>query len=284
MNFDNAVHVAESPRPRLLVLFAGQDVETKPDGLLYFLKGALGETPREEIEVRRVDPAQPIPEVDLHAAHLLVLGREPGPAALAAARRFAEGGKIALLPITGATTAAEVGALLGTPVAALSEAKVREYAMLAEIDLRIRSSRLRRSALQRFHEDPFLEASALDPPRSKARVLARFDSGDPAMVEVPIGKGRAVLLASSWLPRGWAARAVLEVRAAAARDPRIQQPAPAAARPVFRGRHGAALAERSAHREATGWRRCRGASGRAFCGDGAAGHLLGGRRQADASP
>lgn len=201
VDFDNAVHVAESPRPRLLVLFAGQDVETKPDGLLYFLKGALGETPREEIEVRRVDPAQPIPEVDLHAAHLLALGREPGPAALAAARRFAESGKIALLPITGATTAAEVGALLGTPVAALSEARVREYAMLSEIDFAhpffTPFADPRFSDFTKIH---FWKHRKLDFTGIDARVIARFDSGDPAMVEVPIGKGRAVLLASSWLP------------------------------------------------------------------------------------
>ena len=34
----------------------------------------------------------------------------------------------------------------------------------------------------------------------QARVLAKFDSGEPAVVEVPVGKGRVVLLAAGWQP------------------------------------------------------------------------------------
>ena len=33
-----------------------------------------------------------------------------------------------------------------------------------------------------------------------ARVLASFDDKDPALVEVPLGKGRVVILASTWRP------------------------------------------------------------------------------------
>jgi hypothetical protein len=35
---------------------------------------------------------------------------------------------------------------------------------------------------------------------AEARVLAKFDSGDPAIVEVPAGKGRVVFLATGWQP------------------------------------------------------------------------------------
>ncbi len=202
VEFDNSLFVAESPRPRLLVLFAGQDEATKPGELLYFLQRALGETPREQIEVRRLDPTQPIRQVDLQAAHLFVLGREAGPEAIAAARRFAERGKIALLPLTIGTTAEEVSALLGTPITALSEARVRDYAMLSEIDFThpffapFADPRFSDFTKIRFWKHRKLDLTGTQ----AARVIARFDDGDPALVEVPIGKGRAVLLASSWLP------------------------------------------------------------------------------------
>jgi hypothetical protein len=35
---------------------------------------------------------------------------------------------------------------------------------------------------------------------SAARVVARFDSGDPALLDVPVGQGRAILLTSGWHP------------------------------------------------------------------------------------
>jgi len=33
-----------------------------------------------------------------------------------------------------------------------------------------------------------------------ARVVARFDSGDPAVIEAPLGKGRLIVLTSGWQP------------------------------------------------------------------------------------
>src|SRR5262249_36937970 len=33
-----------------------------------------------------------------------------------------------------------------------------------------------------------------------ARILARFEGGDPAIVEKPVGKGRIVIMASGWKP------------------------------------------------------------------------------------
>ena len=38
------------------------------------------------------------------------------------------------------------------------------------------------------------------PPAAKTRVLARFENGDPAVLEKPIGKGSVVVMASGWNP------------------------------------------------------------------------------------
>ena len=48
----------------------------------------------------------------------------------------------------------------------------------------------------------------------EARVLARFERGDPAVIEKPMGKGRLVVLTSGWAPGRQPARPVVEVRAA----------------------------------------------------------------------
>ena len=57
-------------------------------------------------------------------------------------------------------------------------------------------------AVQRLHQDPVLEVSAhrRRTALGEARVLARFENGDPAVIEKALGKGRLVVLASGWSP------------------------------------------------------------------------------------
>jgi hypothetical protein len=49
----------------------------------------------------------------------------------------------------------------------------------------------------RFWKHRWLDAKALGEP---IRVLARFEGGDPAIIEKPVGQGRLVVLASGWNP------------------------------------------------------------------------------------
>ena len=96
---------------------------------------------------------------------------------------------------------------------------------------RLRPSALRparRRPVQRLHQDPFLEVSA-DRRRARSatsRVLARFENGDPAVVEKAARQGAARRPGQRLEPGRQPARAVVEVRPAdggAARGPR---PAP----------------------------------------------------------
>ena len=45
------------------------------------------------------------------------------------------------------------------------------------------------------------------------KVLARFETGDAAVIEKTVGKGRLVIFASGWQPGRQPARAIVEVRA-----------------------------------------------------------------------
>lgn len=92
--------------------------------------------------------------------------------------------------------------LLGLDALTTEEARPDRYAMLAEIDFQhplfIPFADARFSDFTKIHFWKYRRVSATAIPG--ARVVARFDSGDPALLEVPMGKGRVLILTSSWRP------------------------------------------------------------------------------------
>jgi hypothetical protein len=79
---------------------------------------------------------------------------------------------------------------------------VQNYALLGEIDFRhpllASFADPRFSDFSKIHFWKYLRLNPSDLPGS--HVLAKFDSGDPALLEVPVGKGRVLILCSSWRP------------------------------------------------------------------------------------
>lgn len=92
--------------------------------------------------------------------------------------------------------------LLGTEVS-LSEAEVKDYALMSEIDFAhpvlepFADVRLRDfTRIHFWHYRQLKGAEALKP-----EVVARFDSGAPAWLSISKGKGRIVVMLSGWQPR-----------------------------------------------------------------------------------
>jgi len=76
------------------------------------------------------------------------------------------------------------GVLLNLPGVALADAQPADYAMFGEIDFQHHCSLRLPIRQQRFYQDPYLEISRLSAAAiPDARVLARFDGADPAVVE-----------------------------------------------------------------------------------------------------
>jgi hypothetical protein len=92
--------------------------------------------------------------------------------------------------------------LLGVGALTLEESRPRDYAMLAQIDfghpLFAPFADPRYSDFTRIHfwKYRWISTNGL----AGARVLARFDNSAPALLEVPVGKGRVLVLASGWHP------------------------------------------------------------------------------------
>src|SRR6185369_4938634 len=111
-------------------------------------------------------------------------------------------GKTLLLAPANAETAANLGAFVELADFAAPERKATSYAMLGEIEfthpLFTPFADSRYSDFTKIHFWKYRQMNAEAIP--SAHVLARFDSGDPAILEVPRGAGRVFILASGWNP------------------------------------------------------------------------------------
>lgn len=200
-DFDNNVFLLPPQTVQTPILFLGTDADEDPRASLYYLRRAFPPTARQKVEIVAHRDTEAVPAFQLQQAQLLVLGDAPSEAALASAGQFVREGKIALVPLADAASATRMSPLLGATLTA-TEAPARDYAMLAQIDfthpLFAPFADPRFSDFTKIH---FWKHRRLDVSTLKdARVLAKFDDGDPALVQVPLGSGSVVLFATTWRP------------------------------------------------------------------------------------
>jgi hypothetical protein len=201
-DFDNSLWVLPPQPRRVPVLFLGTDAAEDTRGALYYLRLAFPPTRQEVVEIIARKPGEAVAEFELRQAQMVVLGSAPGEAHVKAARQFAEGGRLAVLPLSGPADAGVLAGLTGVSGVDLGEATVRDFAMLAEIDfehpLFSAFADPRFSDFTKIHFWRHRKVDADKFPGS--RVLARFESRDPAVLHVPAGKGAVLVLGSSWRP------------------------------------------------------------------------------------
>ena len=200
--FDNTVFILPPQPTKVPLLFLGQDADDDTRASLYYLRRAFPKTRSQSVEITTHRDAQAVPAFQLQQAQLLVLGENADDAALASARQFARDGHIVIAPLTSDASAQAVARLLKNPRFSASEAPVKDYALLAQIDFQhplfAPFADPRFSDFTKIHFWKYRRFDAATLPG--AHDLARFDSGDPAIVQVPLGKGSVVLFASSWRP------------------------------------------------------------------------------------
>ena len=137
---------------------------------------------------------------DASPIRLVLLTADPTDDQIAALRDYVRRGGL-LIDIMGTPTAAtRLAALAGTKPIPATEAEVNGFSLLTDIDFD-------HPALAPFADPMFsdfttlhfwkhrrIEAATL----TNLRVLARFDDGDVAIGEIPLGDGRIVFFTSGW--------------------------------------------------------------------------------------
>jgi hypothetical protein len=200
--FDNLAFAVPTEQARLQVLYFGEESAADVKQPLYFLQRAFQETRQQLVQVVGQSPQSPISAGQLRSASLIVIG-EPIPEQLAdAVRSEVQAGKTVLYLLRGESAAAGLARVAGVSPFEVRETKPGNYAMLAEIDFRdplfAPFSDPRFSDFTKIHFWRYRRVEAARFPG--ARVLAKFDSGDPALLELPLDQGRVLLLTSGWHP------------------------------------------------------------------------------------
>ncbi len=203
-DFDNTAYVIPAAQQHSAVLWIGSDVAEDVKQPLFFLRRAFSETPRVTVRVIATAPAAALLPADVNAANVIFIADAISTETATALRAEATAGKTIVVAPKKADAAmgATLGALLGRETVRLDEVRPTNYAMFAEIDFQhplfAPFADPRYSDFTKIHFWKYrrLDTAAI----SGARVVAKFDSGDPALVEVPVGKGRVYVLASGWQP------------------------------------------------------------------------------------
>ncbi len=202
-DFDNLVFAIPPEPLRLKVMYLGTDAETDPKGAFYFLSRAFQQTRHEAVQVSGHRPGELIPPAEEQAACLFVVTAALAPEMAASLHSEAMAGKTVLIVPSGPDMQRTLGALLQSDGPGLDLVRPGNYAMLGEMNFQhpifAAFADPRFSDFTKIH---FWNYVRMDPSAiPRARVLAKFDSGDPALVEVPVASGRVLILTSGWRPQ-----------------------------------------------------------------------------------
>lgn len=200
--FDNRVFVIPPRAQRVEVAYLGADPAGDVQAPRFFLERALSATPRLDVNVTARGPGDAWAPDAQEASSLMVVTDPLSPSRADEVRAQAMAGKTVLIVPKGPEMAPTLARLLGFDEVALEEARLSRYAMLAEIDFRhplfLPFADPRFSDFTKIHFWKYrrIDVSAW----ADKRVLAQFDTGDPALIEMPAGRGRVFVLASGWAP------------------------------------------------------------------------------------
>jgi hypothetical protein len=194
--FDNSLFIATSEPEQIDVAFVGGGAaENDPSSLYFYLRRAFQETQRRKVTLTRTTNTIPT------NTHFVVATDALSDAQSQALRQHVESGHTALFVLNHLNAGATLDRILQRPIEK-SESAVKGYAMLEQIDFThpifapFAEPRFSDFTKIHFWKVRQLSTNGL----ADARVLARFDNGAPALIELGLGTGKLLVLTSGWQP------------------------------------------------------------------------------------
>ena len=193
--FDNTLWIADPVRHREVIVYGGSESLDDSDGPRFYFQRALTATAQFDLEFVGLEG------VGIDRPGLVVLTQPPAQAPAWLSTWLETGGTLLAAP----RTAEEVTPLMelaGISGVTAKEAVVPKYTMLSDVDFE-------HPLLSPFAQAKFADFTGIHfwkhravkwPASTSPRILARFDSGDPAWMEWPRGRGRVILWTSGWQP------------------------------------------------------------------------------------
>ena len=210
--FDNTVYAVPPEKQRVKVAYVGSELPNATTQPLYFFQNFLkgSETPRLAFDLTVRAPGAVAAE-DVQPAKVVFATELPAGAVASELRSEMQAGKTVVFAPRSAAAAAGLATLLGVASVPLTDVNVgvpagtratagSGYAMFGDIDFR-------HPLFVEFADPLYSDFTKITVFKYRrlnldsipgARAVARFDQGDPALVEVPVGSGRLLLLLTTW--------------------------------------------------------------------------------------
>ncbi len=199
--YDNTIYFADERREEKTVLYIGTDRAGDPNGLFYYLERVFVDTPRRTVRIVAQLPKEAITLQKASAMPLVILTAETGGSNAQVLEQYVRGGGTVLYVATAAGRAETLAAIAGVTPWDLVESTSNDV-MLGEIKFdHPLFAPLAGAQFNDFTKIHFWKHRVIKPESlGEVNVIARFESGDAAIIEKTEGKGRLVVFASGWQP------------------------------------------------------------------------------------
>lgn len=201
--FDNAAFLVAQSAEDVRVLFVGDDNPADVDGSLFYFQRAFPQSKSQKVVVQNFRGDAAIPADALSKAALIVITGKPSDSQTTALRDAIQRGRTALFAMPDRESVSVLARLSGVGPVRCEEAVVANYSLIARVNFEhplfkpFADPRYSDFAKIVFWKHRKLDT--MDFPN--ASVLAAFDDGSPALLQVPSGKGTLLVLTSGWHPK-----------------------------------------------------------------------------------
>lgn len=200
--FDNALFIDRLAASKLSVLYLGDEPEGDPESLRFYLARAFPQMPSRQVTMLPPE-VNTVPQPLDASISMVVIADKLKTDRMADVRKYAEAGGTVLYVAQTAEGVSSIGPLISDDQDfKAAEAEVENYAIIEQIDFE-------HPVFAPFADAQFADFTRINVWKHRrlpidkmadVRVLARFDDGDPAIVEKTLGTGRIFVLATGWQP------------------------------------------------------------------------------------
>tara|TARA_B100000809_G_scaffold229110_1_gene242540 strand:+ start:7606 stop:9705 length:2100 start_codon:yes stop_codon:yes gene_type:complete len=200
--FDNRLFLAPPRTETVRLLYLGNDQAADTEGALYYLQRAYADSALRQFEILDEIPGDHLSPVGVAGISLAVVTRPLDTVEGALVQDYLEKGGHLLYVASDTGCQDSIRLLLDDQQLELVEQQPDDYAMLADIDFgHPLFAPFRNPQFSSFNKIHFWQYRQIQVAAdNSSRILARFDSGHPALLEQEVGEGVAWVLASSWQP------------------------------------------------------------------------------------
>lgn len=200
-DFDNTIYYLPAARDLVRVVCLGTDDPTDADGMAYYLDRAIQSDAARSAEVIHVAPGTEA-IIDGEPPELVVVTAAPSESQATELRQCVQRGGLLLYVVTSEDDAAPLAALLDQDKVEVSIVELDDYAMLGEIEFdHPLFSAMAGPQFNNFTQILFWQYRQLNEVSLRdLNIVARFDSGDPAILQHRTGTGELLIMTAGWNP------------------------------------------------------------------------------------